>query len=60
MALFEQAIKMWAPFTPGIPGVAGAKTEAKPAADEPDSLDDMKRQLEAMQKQLDLIANGKK
>ncbi len=59
MNLFEQAIKVWAPFTPGSVGAA-LKGETKPATGEPDSLDDMKRQLEAMQKQLDQIANAKK
>lgn len=54
MALFEQALKMWAPFSPAA---AAPKADAKPAG-EPDSLNEMKRQLEAMQRQLDQLSKG--
>ena len=47
MALFEQALKLWAPLTP-------PKKEEPVVAD--DSLGDLKKQLEAMQKQLDILA----
>ncbi len=59
MNLFEQALKMWAPFSPGSAASPLAKAELKTTG-EPDSLGDMKRQIEAMQKQLDLIAKEKK
>ena len=57
MALFDQALKMWAPFAPG----AKPKVEGGPAAPgEPDTLNDMKRQLEAMQRQLDSLSGNRK
>jgi polyhydroxyalkanoate synthesis repressor PhaR len=57
MALFEQALKMWAPFAPG----PKARTEAEtPTVGGGDAIGDMKRQLEAIQKQLDQISGGRK
>jgi polyhydroxyalkanoate synthesis repressor PhaR len=60
MALFEQALKMWAPFSPAATATGALKSDVKPGAGEPDSFNDMKRQLEAMQKQLDQLSGGKK
>lgn len=59
MALFQQALSMWSPFAP-------ASTPSKPAAanEEPDTpnkdeqLAELRRKMEAMQKQLDQIAKG--
>jgi polyhydroxyalkanoate synthesis repressor PhaR len=56
MALFDQALKMWAPFAPG----AKPKTEPGGAPGEPDTLNEMKRQLEAMQRQLDQLSGTRK
>jgi len=56
MALFQQAMSVWgAPFTP--PGGAPRVAPAEETPTEDGRIDDMKRQLEAMQKQLDAIAN---
>ncbi len=55
MALFEQALKMWAPFAPG----PKPRMEAEAPAGG-DAIGDMKRQLEAIQKQLDQISGGRK
>jgi polyhydroxyalkanoate synthesis repressor PhaR len=58
MALFDQALKMWAPFAPGVkPKAEGA---AASVAGEPDTLGDMKRQLEQMQRQLDQLSGTRK
>lgn len=56
MALFDQALKMWAPFAPG----AKPRAEGGAAPGEPDTLNDMKRQLEAMQRQLDQLSGTRK
>jgi polyhydroxyalkanoate synthesis repressor PhaR len=59
MAMFQQAMSMWAPFTPGA---AGAAAERPSAASVPvdeaseEHLDSLRRQVEAMQKQLDALA----
>ncbi len=56
MALFEQAMRLWAPFAaqtpPPAPPQAGAESEA--------DIGDMKRQLETMQRQLDQLAGKRK
>ncbi|MGE3304237.1 MAG: polyhydroxyalkanoate synthesis repressor PhaR [Hyphomonadaceae bacterium] len=57
MALFEQALKMWAPFAPAVKPKAEA---AEPAPEAADALGEMKRQLEAMQRQLDQLSGGRK
>ena len=68
MALFEQTMKMFSPFAKedqnGHPGSAGGNGAASPSAtaggSKPDSsLDELKRQLEAMQAQLNTLASGK-
>jgi polyhydroxyalkanoate synthesis repressor PhaR len=67
MALFQQAMKVWAPFAasgmpgmpggvPGIPGMTPAKAGAGDEEDKDEQLAELRRQMEAMQKQLDLMA----
>ena len=66
MSLFQQAMKVWTPFTPGaiptmIPGVTPMRPAAPAPADEPvgeEQLAALRSQLEAMQKQLDAIAKS--
>jgi polyhydroxyalkanoate synthesis repressor PhaR len=65
MALFQQAMQAWAPFAAGgmtnfpMPGMPGAKAAA-PSADDDEDKDaqvaELRRQMEAMQKQLDQMA----
>lgn len=57
MEMFEQAMKMMSPFQPGDDDAPTAKTEAeKKSADSDETLDVLKSQLEAMQKQLDSLS----
>jgi polyhydroxyalkanoate synthesis repressor PhaR len=59
MALFQQALSMWTPFAAGMPG---APKPASPAGDDDvkdQQLADLRRQMEAMQKQLDAMARPK-
>jgi len=68
MALFQQAVRMWAPFAvPGATGVPGVAPSAKapetsaPAPGADQNIADLKKQMEAMQKQLDqLLTTGRK
>src|SRR5690242_4771412 len=57
IAFFEQAMRMWSPFrTPQSEGnstAAPAKPEPKPA-----DLDDLKAQMQALQEQLETLAQG--
>lgn len=57
MALFQQALQMWTPFA------TGAAAPAKPSAEDESSKDEqlaqLRRQMEAMQKQLDAMSRGK-
>ncbi len=59
IAFFEQAMRMFSPFRPGQPGAAA---EAAPAAAKPEAksneLDDLKSQMQALQKQLETLAQG--
>ncbi len=63
MVLFERAMKMFSPFTAASPAVRTAEpeTQAAPAAPAAggDQIADLKSQLEAMQKQIEKLANGK-
>jgi polyhydroxyalkanoate synthesis repressor PhaR len=64
MSLFENALRMWSPFPVAGAGPAGlggkpAPSEAEAGSD-PDALTDMKKQLEAMQKQLDQLSTTRK
>lgn len=61
MALFNQALSMFTPFAPPLPHAAAegaSKEPAKEAADQPvrSDLDQMKRQLEELQKRIESIA----
>lgn len=65
MALFQQAMKVWAPFAagtmPSIPGMPGM-TPSKGGGDDEDKdeqLAELRKQMEAMQKQLDAMARAK-
>lgn len=61
MHLFEQAVRMWAPFGAAPGGIKPPETgEPATAAGDAETLAELKRQMEAMQKQLDLIAGGRK
>jgi len=61
MAMFQQAMKMWAPFA--VPGAAGfpGGTKANPADedDKDEQLANLREQMEAMHKQLDAMARSK-
>ena len=60
MALFQQAMKVWAPFAagtmpmPGMPKSAGSDDE-----DKDEQLAELRRQMETMQKQLDAMTRPK-
>ncbi len=65
MALFEQALRLWAPF----PGAAGDEPPApapggaeppQPKGDEAATLESIKAQMEAMQRQLDQLTRPRK
>lgn len=65
MAMFQQAMKMWAPFAAGtMPGaMPGAVAPQTPAdiddSDKDEELALLRKQMEAMQKQLDAMARAK-
>jgi polyhydroxyalkanoate synthesis repressor PhaR len=66
MALFQQALSMWSPFAGGatgspFTGMPGARTPpaSEDEADKDEQLAELRRQMEAMQKQLDAMARGK-
>jgi polyhydroxyalkanoate synthesis repressor PhaR len=58
MQMFQQALSMWAPFTGQVPGAP--KAPAAPAeesdADKDARVAELRRQVEAMQKQLDAMS----
>lgn len=55
MALFQQAMKVWAPpFAAGVPGMPRAAPDDDANKDE--QLVELRKQMEAMQKQLDQMA----
>jgi polyhydroxyalkanoate synthesis repressor PhaR len=60
MALFQQAMKVWAPFAasgmPGMPGMPGMTPPKSDDEDKDEQLAELRRQMAAMQKQLDLMA----
>jgi len=60
MALFENAVKMFTPFAPGDKPEGAARPEngAKPAEDN-DSLERLKAQVDLLQKQIDAISRDK-
>ncbi|WP_434054714.1 MAG: polyhydroxyalkanoate synthesis repressor PhaR [Roseibium sp.] len=59
--MFERAMKMFMPFPPGETGnssnAASAPADAKKSASGPGELDDMKRQLEEMQKKINQLSD---
>jgi len=59
IAFFEQAMRMWSPFRGTPPGEPGGSAAA-PAKSEPKSadLDDLKAQMQALQKQLETLAQS--
>jgi polyhydroxyalkanoate synthesis repressor PhaR len=59
MQLFEQAVRMWAPFGQ-VPPAFKPPEAGEPPTGETETLNELKRQMEAMQKQLDMIAGGRK
>ena len=62
MALFENAMKMWAPFTQmnRAPGAAGgASTNGAAAPEKAEDIDALKSQLSVMQQQLDKLAKDR-
>jgi polyhydroxyalkanoate synthesis repressor PhaR len=66
MALFQQALSMWAPFATGatgtpFPGMPGTRTPtpANEDADKDEQLALLRKQMEAMQNQLDAMSRGK-
>ena len=69
MTIFQQALQAWAPFTatgmsfpstfpgmPGMPGAPGAKASSADDEDKDEQLALLRQQMEAMQKQLDMMA----
>ncbi len=63
MAMFQQAMKMWAPFAQNMPGMPGAIQPLTPSDSEPDEKDaqlsELKKQMASMQKQLEALARTK-
>ncbi|HEX8901971.1 polyhydroxyalkanoate synthesis repressor PhaR [Vitreimonas sp.] len=61
MAMFQQAMKMWAPFA--VPGAGGFPNAPKSTPADEDEKDEqvaeLRKQMEAMQKQLDAMSRGK-
>jgi polyhydroxyalkanoate synthesis repressor PhaR len=59
MAMFEQALRMWSPFAVGQPPLRSA-AERPPEAAGDDAVADLRKQMEAMQKQLDQLTPQRK
>jgi polyhydroxyalkanoate synthesis regulator protein len=61
IAFFEQAMRMWSPFRGGNAGGDPAAPAASPKPEPKSSdLDDLKSQMQALQKQLETLANTRK
>jgi polyhydroxyalkanoate synthesis repressor PhaR len=56
MAMFQQALQVWTPFAAGMPGAKPAT--ANEDVDKDEQLAELRRQMEAMQKQLDSMSRG--
>jgi polyhydroxyalkanoate synthesis repressor PhaR len=60
MELFQKAMTMWTPFAggamPGMPGMPGTNASADDDTSKDEQLTELRKQMEAMQKQLDLMA----
>jgi polyhydroxyalkanoate synthesis repressor PhaR len=61
MALFQQAMQAWTPFTGAMTGAAKPQgaAAADDESDKDEQLAELRKQMEAMQKQLDAMARGK-
>ncbi len=62
MALFQQALSMWTPFATGAQGTpfqGGKAAAGSDNEDKDEQLAELRKQMEAMQKQLDLMARPK-
>jgi polyhydroxyalkanoate synthesis repressor PhaR len=62
MALFQQALSMWSPFANGVQGTPfqpGAATPATSDEAQDEQVAELRKQMEAMQKQLDAMSHGK-
>ena len=57
MALFQQAMQMWTPFAGGTAGSAAANSDEPASKDE--QVEQLRMQMEAMQRQLDALAERK-
>ncbi len=57
MAIFQQAMQMWTPFAAGA--APGAPKAEQSEAEKDEELALLRRQMEAMQKQLDAMSRGK-
>jgi polyhydroxyalkanoate synthesis repressor PhaR len=55
MAMFQQALSMWSPFTQSAAGKPGAEAGDDDASKD-EQLAELRKQMEAMQKQLDAMA----
>jgi polyhydroxyalkanoate synthesis regulator protein len=66
MAMFEQALSMWTPFSGGMPGgpreegagETNKKSAAPSAKGETDDIRDLKAQLANMQQKIDKLSKG--
>ncbi len=57
MELFQKAMSMWTPFAGGaMPGMPAARTPEDDDTTKDEQLTELRKQMEAMQKQLDLMA----
>jgi polyhydroxyalkanoate synthesis repressor PhaR len=62
MALFQKAMSVWTPFTAvtGARPATGAEDETPAAVPGEEAVSELKKQVEAMQKQLDALSNPRK
>ncbi|GAM98570.1 phbF [alpha proteobacterium U9-1i] len=60
MELFQKAMTMWTPFAGGaMPGMPGVRTDEGDEASKDEQLTELRKQMEAMQKQLAALADRK-
>lgn len=59
MAMFQQALQMWSPFAAGAQGAPNPGADAESEEDKDEQLAELRKQMEAMQKQLDQMSRGK-
>lgn len=60
LQMFEQAMRVWAPFATPPVGMAPPRPDAEAGNADPDTITDLRRQMEAMQRQLDQLAQSRK